>query len=114
MANGVKRRILRLLVLLWLVASSSVAARQNGDRTPAFDERALGVRALIDNGQLALAETEAERLFQTTNAETSPLSTATAGDLLVEAYVRNGRGAEARTRQLAERVARTNAALLGS
>jgi CHAT domain-containing protein/Tfp pilus assembly protein PilF len=63
------------------------------------------VRTAIDSGRYAHAETEAERLVATlqgVNAEASEVAQAV--DLLVEALLSNGKGAEIRTRELAEQV----------
>jgi CHAT domain-containing protein/tetratricopeptide (TPR) repeat protein len=63
------------------------------------------VRTAVESGRYAHAETEAERLvsaLQRVNAE--PSEVAQAIDLLVEALLLNGKGAETRTRELAEQV----------
>src|SRR4029077_9407183 len=64
------------------------------------------IRSLIDEGRYAEAEAEAERFtaaLETTQALES-LDLAQGMDLLVEALVRNGKGAERRTLEFAERV----------
>jgi CHAT domain-containing protein/tetratricopeptide (TPR) repeat protein len=63
------------------------------------------VRTAVDSGRYAHAETEAERLVSTlqrANADASEVAQAV--DLLVEALLSNGKGAETRTRELAEHV----------
>jgi CHAT domain-containing protein/tetratricopeptide (TPR) repeat protein len=63
------------------------------------------IRRAVDSGQYAHAETEAERWFSTlqrVNAEASEVAQAI--DLFVEALLLNGKGAETRTRELAEQV----------
>jgi CHAT domain-containing protein/Tfp pilus assembly protein PilF len=70
-----------------------------------FDSRLESLRSLIELGQYAQAEVEAERFFNLVS-ETPGTAKASlaAADLLVEALTRNGRGAEPRTREIAERV----------
>src|SRR5688572_29002667 len=71
------------------------------------DGRSAAIRALIDEGRFADAEAEARRLFPAFSKERieAPFDVR-AGDLLVAALVRNGRGAEPRTRELAEEIVR--------
>jgi CHAT domain-containing protein/tetratricopeptide (TPR) repeat protein len=66
------------------------------------------VRELIDAGRYPEAEAAAEQLVSAAKAETGTESveTARATDLLVEALLRNGEGAQAATRSLAESVLR--------
>jgi CHAT domain-containing protein/tetratricopeptide (TPR) repeat protein len=75
-----------------------------------FDGRAQTVRRLIDDGRFVEAETAAQELLPRFDAFPSDLG---AGDLIVEALLRNGRGAEPRTYQLADRIVRARIAQLG-
>jgi CHAT domain-containing protein len=63
------------------------------------------IRTSIDAGRYAEAEREAERLVSTLQgANVDASEVAQAVDLLVEALMSNGKGAETRTRELAEQV----------
>ena len=93
------------LVLLGL--SSLASAR--------FPPDFQGIRELIDSGRYARAELEAERTVS--SLENAPDEVAAdrlqAIDLLVEALVSNGKGAEARTQAFAQRVIRDREAEFG-
>ncbi len=73
------------------------------------------IRVLIDSGLYAEAELEAVAQFSATGAALGYSSSDSLQmlDLLVEALVRNGKGAEARTRKLAEQAIRVGEALFG-
>ncbi len=74
------------------------------------------IRPLIDSGRYAEAESEAAGLFSATgelNGQPSPDALQML-DLLVEALVRNGKGAEARTRMLAEQATRVKETRFGA
>ncbi len=103
MANGVPTRLLRLLAVL-LIAASSTSAYERRSSTQDIEERLESARSLIERGRWAEAEAEAERLFQLVGDQPASASFVSVGNVLVEALTRNGRGAEPRTRQLADRI----------
>jgi CHAT domain-containing protein/tetratricopeptide (TPR) repeat protein len=93
-----------VLSLCMLATATSVAVRVQSEPTIQVAQ----VRSLLDAGRYEEAEAGAERLVSGASAETGAESLATARktDLLVEALLRNGKGAQARTRGLAERAIR--------
>ncbi len=95
------------LALLMLAMLASMEGG-SGARAQAVDASNLAtVAALIDAGQYAEAQEQAERLYRQAGSgpDASP-----AAETLVAALVRNGRGAEPGTRELAESVVRARAA----
>ena len=106
------RRVCFLCFCILAAAGRSAGVQEPspGASTPAV------VRTLIDAGRFQDAESAAERLVAETTAEsgTDSLENARAIDLLVEALWRNGRGAQARSRDLAERAVRIKQARLGA
>jgi CHAT domain-containing protein/tetratricopeptide (TPR) repeat protein len=83
-------------VLLPAMAVLALCAAPAAQRAPA----STTVEALIEAGRYAEAEADAARAL----AQTSPADTDTATGQLIEALLRNGRGHEARTIELAERL----------
>ena len=70
---------------------------------------------MLDDGRYQEGEAEAQSaysIFEEGNVE--PSADPSLADLLVEALVRNGRGAETRTREVAERVIRDKTSRFGS
>lgn len=70
------------------------------------------IRSLIDAGRYADAEREAERTFGWPASRTLTSLEIDSGDVLADALVLNGRGAEPRTRQLGEQLLAGRAALV--
>ncbi len=89
-------------VVVGLVATASgLATGQRPDADPNIE----AVRSLIEVGRYGEAEAQAARLFDAQRATAGDeLVDLRPADLLVEALTRNGRGAEPRTREIAERV----------
>ena len=96
----VTRCIVAILVCLVATADEPLAQEPSVLISPGL------VRALIDAGRYAEAEAAARLLASATDAESGAesLPAAAAADLLVEALLLNGRGAERGTRRLAEQV----------
>ena len=114
MAKGVKTRSLRALGVVWLTASVALTTSENVRSAQGIDARAEAVRALIEDGRFSDAEAAALGLVRTVDENTIQTpADARAWDVLVEALVRNGRGAEVRTRQVAEHVVQARATQLG-
>jgi CHAT domain-containing protein/tetratricopeptide (TPR) repeat protein len=90
----------------WLCSCASGTERSSSS----VDGQAQNVRRLIDDGRFIEAETAAQELLPRFAAFPSDLG---AGDLIVEALLRNGRGAEPRTYQIANRVVQARIAQLG-
>ena len=93
--------VVRALVAVWMITSATTTTSAQ----PAETELAhlQHVRASLDLGRYVEAEAEAERLLATTrDAAATGEFAARVSDLLVEALVLNGRGAEPRARRLAE------------
>jgi len=93
-----------VLVATACLAVIGAASPASGQQS-AGDARLQAIRLTIDDGRYQEAEAEAERLvasLETAEARESPV-VAPALDLLVEALIRNGKGAEPRTLSLAER-----------
>jgi CHAT domain-containing protein/tetratricopeptide (TPR) repeat protein len=88
----------------------------NGQPVTSSVSRFDTVRSRLYNGRYADAEAEAETLFATVEAatDTPPSDVGRIKDLLVEALVRNGKGAEPRTRALAEQLVRAKTAPSGT
>jgi CHAT domain-containing protein len=102
-------------VAVCLIACTATAAFDASHVRQDLPRRVEAVRALFDAGRFAEAEAEAERLFSAAERtdHDQPLDP-NAGDLFVEALVRNGRGAEKRTREIAELVVQKKTSELGS
>ena len=76
--------------------------------------QAQAVRGLLDEGRFSDAEQVASRLLPIGSAEALDNSAdLDVGDLLVEALVRNGRGGERQTRQIAELIVRARKTRVG-
>lgn len=107
-ALAIERRAARMnmrIGLVCLVALIGVPSPASGQLS-AGETRFQTIRFLIDEGRYAEAEAEAERFtaaLEMTQGRES-LDLAQGMDLLVEALVRNGKGAERRTLEFAERV----------
>src|SRR5262249_45585778 len=86
------------------IGGSRVARAQLADE-PIWLET---LKSLLEAGRYSDAETEAERLYRESPATNEDQHLA--GDLLVEALTRNGRGAEPRTLELAEGMVRVRSA----
>jgi CHAT domain-containing protein/tetratricopeptide (TPR) repeat protein len=115
LVDGVSKRLRKALVAgcLGTVLVSPLAGRDQVSGSA--ESRFRIVRSLIDAGRWAQAEAEAESLLATLEgpqAATSP-NIEQALDLLVEALLCNGRGAEPRTRELAERAIRSRETRVG-
>lgn len=106
-------RSLRAVGAVWLTASIALTMSQNVGSAQNLDARVEGVRTLIEEGRFEDAEAAALRLVPASDLNTikSPAD-ALLRDLLVETLLRNGRGAEVRTRQIAEQVVRARATQL--
>jgi CHAT domain-containing protein/Tfp pilus assembly protein PilF len=114
MAKGVKICSLYAMGAVCLATSIAVGSWENFGSAQEVDTRAETVRALIEEGRFAEAEAAALKVVRSVDETTIKTpADALAGDLLVEALVRNGRGAEARTRQIAEHIAHARATKLG-
>lgn len=101
-------------VLCALACLSAPTAEPSGS-TQGADSRPQAVRALLAQGRYAEAEARAEQMFPV--AADGSFDTSTdpgVGDLLIEALIRNGRGAEARTRAIAENIVRVKASRFGA
>jgi CHAT domain-containing protein/tetratricopeptide (TPR) repeat protein len=99
---------------LWLGVLIAGAPPTSGQTSAGSDARLDTVRAQIHEGRYEQAEVDAEDLLTTSDREQLAGSIAIArADLLVEALVLNGRGAEPRTRALAEQVLRARTAQVG-
>jgi CHAT domain-containing protein/Tfp pilus assembly protein PilF len=115
MANTVAARLVLTSAVVCLLTCIVMATTNRAQSLKDADVRAQAVRILLDDGRYTEAEAEARRLLPPANegaiGEADDLHT---GDLLVEALVRSGRGAETRTRELAERILRARTARYGS
>src|SRR5262245_57627540 len=69
------------------------------------------IRQLLDQGHYPEAEQQAEALFNATPANSN--EQLDAGDLLIEASTRNGRGGQPQTLELAQRILKTRSVALG-
>jgi CHAT domain-containing protein/tetratricopeptide (TPR) repeat protein len=107
-------RWFQVLCAVGLTASMLPAASAGGAAAQTTEGR-RPVRSLIDQGRFAEAEAEARRHVPIAQEGAIDLALLDldACDLLVEAMVRNGRGAEPRTREIAEQVVSARAARLG-
>src|ERR1041384_6780656 len=95
----------RTAVALWpamasLILCAGLAAAPGGRLMQASSTS----EGLLDAGRYAEAEAEAARALD----RASPADADAATGLLIDALLRNGRGAEARTLELAERLVRTD------
>jgi CHAT domain-containing protein/tetratricopeptide (TPR) repeat protein len=110
-ARGGMRAVLGVLCLTVTSGSFAVATGPGQEAAASIES----VRTAVNSGRYAYAEGEAERLVSTlqrANAEASEVAQAV--DLLVEALLLNGRGAETRTRELAEEVIQIRQVRAGS
>ena len=100
-------QVIRTFVTALLV---TLVVQPSAECQPSRDVGALQrqVRALIDDGRYVEAEREARALFASFGARSkeNSIELNRVTDLLVEALARNGRGAEADTRTLAEEMVR--------
>jgi CHAT domain-containing protein/Tfp pilus assembly protein PilF len=103
-------RGLVLAVCCVALSGGTTALQQGGAPTRA------SVRTLIDAGRYEDAETAADHLVARITGENlaGSLESVRATDLLVEALVRNGKGAQARTREIAEGVVRLRESQFGA
>jgi len=105
MAKGVRIRSLLAMGAVWLTASIALTSSENFRPVQGVDGRTGAVRALIEEGRFADAEAAALKLVPAFGENTiNTPAEADACDVLVEALLRNGRGADARTRQIAQQV----------
>jgi CHAT domain-containing protein len=90
------------VLVVCLASSGTLVVVQEPDATPSAQQ----VRSLIDARRYTDAEAAAERLVAATTkaAGAESLEAAFAADLLVEALLRNGKGAQRSTQDLARRV----------
>jgi CHAT domain-containing protein/tetratricopeptide (TPR) repeat protein len=108
--KNLKTRTLHAMGAVWLTAFVALTMPENVRTAQAVDARAQTVRALIEEGRFADAEAAALRLVPAFDENTIKTSADTdVCDVLVEALLRNGRGAEVRTRQIAEQVVHARA-----
>lgn len=115
MTNAVGARSRSAWGVLCALACLSAPTAEPGGSTQGADVRPQAVRALLAQGRYAEAEATAEHVFPVAadgsfDASTDP----GVGDLLVEALIRNGRGAETRTRAIAENIVRVKASRIGA
>src|SRR5262245_14698182 len=107
-------RAVRLLQAVVLGTSFIGVAPTIGARIDRDSSIVDTIRSLIDRGRYVEAEAEAERLFSTAGTTDDEHLDPRTGDALVEALTSNGRGAEPRTRELAERVIRARVVQFGA
>lgn len=113
MAAGAVIRFVRASVIVSLTASRTMSI--SGQHADGAAVHFQAVRSLIEMGRYVEAEAEAERLLTAVSESAEPEELeGPAIDLLVEALLRNGRGAEPRTRELAELGVQARTSRLGS
>ena len=115
MAKPVSARSFLVTAAVWLLVWGVLAADGPFDSAQDLDARVRKIRALLDDGRYQEGEAEAQSvypIFEEGSVEQS--ADPSPADLLVEALVRNGRGAETRTREVAQRVIRDKTSRFGS
>jgi len=95
------------LALVVLTLLAGIQGRSVATAQPTGGSEAATVATLIDAGRYAEAEEQAERLYRQAGSVSDSLL---AAERFVAALVRNGRGADPDTRELAESVVRARAA----
>lgn len=110
MANHARARGVHLLVAACLAASAPRHPAGADAGGHPGQSNAIAVRALIAAGRYAEAEVEARRPLQGSATSAPRQPSPAVDDVLIEALVRNGRGATPEARGLAEEIVRTKRA----